>query len=396
MNKKKILIVVPSFSIGGTIVSLNSLLSLIDTNKYDIDVFALNRVGEYLNRLPNCTILPENTWLSYIPHTLGGQSNIINKILRVIRAGCKRLGWSIEHLLCKLADRQINFSQYDTVVNYAESIADIVCHYPAKRRVTWIHCDYKRYLTLINGKNEKKAYEAYDNVVCVSEFARGIFVKCMPQMESRTVAIHNVINVDEIKQKAKESIEDNRFITDSFTIVSAGRLDPVKQFHLIPQLAANIKLKTDKKFVWYIIGGDRGFSSYVNNIKQDIEHLGVSDQVVLLGEKSNVYPYMAKADLYACTSLSESFPLVINEAKALGVPIISNNFGSAAESIENGVDGFVVSLENEAFCEKMLLMLSEQVELPHKDAEEVFADKNKQIMNDIDVILVNKGKNEKL
>ena len=382
MKRKKILIVVPSFSIGGTIVSLNSLLSLIDTSKYDIDVFALNRSGEYLDRLPNCTILPENTWLSYIAHTLGLQSNIINKTLRIIRAGCRRLGWSIERVLCQLADKQINFSQYDTVVSYVESVANVVCHYPAKRRVAWIHCDYKRFRSLIM-RDETKVYKNFNKVVCVSEFAKAAFIECIPTMASKVVAIHNVINVDDIKQKAKAPIDDKRFNTENYTIVSAGRLDPVKQFHLIPQLAADIKRKTDKKFVWYIIGGNRGFSEYVDKIKQDIECLGLSEQVVLLGEKSNVYPYMAKANLYACTSLSESFPLVINEAKALGVPIVSNNFGSAAESIEDGTDGFVSSIDDGSFSDQVLSILSGQVKWPIRNAKRVFADKNLSILNKI-------------
>lgn len=385
MNKKKILIVVPSFVIGGTIVSLNSMLSLIDTKKYEIDVFALNRKGEYLNRLPNCTILPENLWLSHSAHTFGVVKNTINKTLRVIRTICRRLNWSSEPLLCKLADKQVNFQQYDTVVNYAESVADVVCHYPVKKRVTWIHCDYKRYLTLVNNRNETKVYEKFDNIVCVSEFAKGTFVECIPQMESKTVAIHNVINAEDIKQKAKEAIDDEQFKTDNFTIVSAGRLDPVKQFHLIPQLASDIKKQSDKKFVWYIIGGHRGFDSYVENIKKDIVRLGVTDCVVLLGEKSNVYPYMAKADLYVSTSFSEAFSLVINEAKALGIPVISNNFGCAAESIEDGVDGFVLPVGDVAFVERVVSIVDGKVN-PKVD-EKSDIDKNKIILSNIYKIL---------
>ena len=384
---KRILIVVPSFVIGGTIVSLNSMLSLIDTKKYEIDVFALNRKGEYLNRLPNCTILPENLWLSHSAHTFGVVKNTINKTLRVIRAICRRLNWSSEPLLCKLADKQVNFQQYDTVVNYAESVADVVCHYPVKKRVTWIHCDYKRYLTLVNNRNETKVYEKFDNIVCVSEFAKGTFVECIPQMESKTVAIHNVINAEDIKQKAKEVIDDEQFKTDNYTIVSAGRLDPVKQFHLIPQLTADIKKQTDKKFVWYIIGGDRGFESYVDKIRKDIIDLDVSNEVVMLGEKTNIYPYMAKADLYVSTSLSESFPLVINEAKALDIPIVSNNFGSAYESVEDGIDGFIVSIENRMMSKKILTIIEGKDKLQSRNNCNIIERNNLEIINYIDQIL---------
>lgn len=382
--KKQILIVVPSFSIGGTIVSLYSLLSVIDIKKYEIDVFALSKSGEYLDKLPNCTILPENLWISNRYYGKNVIKRIINRLLRIFCSIIRRLGLSLEPLMCKLADKSMNFSKYDTVVNYAESVANIVCYYPIKKRVAWVHCDYERYLSLVK-RNEVKVYERYDTIVCVSEFAKSTFCKCLPQMATKTVAIHNIINVEDIHKKAQEPIEDNRFLTDNYIIVSVGRLDPVKQFHLIPQLVADIKKKTDKKFVWYIIGGDRGFESYVQGIRDDIVKLGVSDEVVMLGEKSNVYPYMAKADLYVSTSLSESFPLVINEAKALGIPIVSNNFGSAAESIEDGVDGFVLPVGDVAFVERVVSIVDGKVN-PKVD-EKSDIDKNKIILSNIYKIL---------
>lgn len=286
--------------------------------------------------------------------------------------------------MCKLASKRMAFKQYDTVVNFAESVANIVCHYPAKRRVAWVHCDYERYLSLIK-RTEEKVYKAFDAVVCVSEFAKSVFCKCLPQMRDKTVAIHNVINVELITEKAQEPIDDARYVTDGYTIVSAGRLDPVKQFHLIPQLAAEIKKQTEKKFVWYIIGGDRGFESYTNGIKKDIINLGVAEEVVMLGEKSNIYPYMAKADLYVSTSLSESFPLVINEAKALGIPIVSNNFGSAAESVEDGVDGFVVSVEGAQFTRRIVGLMEGKLVL--QNTSESYVGKTKVIIDEIDNIL---------
>lgn len=382
--KKKILIVVPSFSIGGIIVSLHSLLSVIDTSKYDIDIFALSRDGVYLNRMPNCDILPENLWLSHRYYSGGLCQKIFNKVVRGVCAVVRRMGMSLEPIMCMMAAKKMSFKQYDTVINFAESVACIVCHYPAKRRIAWIHCDYERYLTLVK-RDESKIYEAFDTVVCVSEFAKSVFCKCMPHMNGKTVAIHNVINVDLITEKAQEPIDDNRFMTKNFTIVSAGRLDPVKQFHLIPKLAAEIKKQTDKKFVWYIIGGDRGFELYTNNIKKDIIEFGVSEEVIMLGEKSNIYPYMAKADLYVSTSLSESFPLVINEAKALGIPIVSNNFGSATESIENGVDGFVVSVEDTQFTHKIIEYIQGGITL--HSSSDFYYRQTKLITEEIDKIL---------
>ena len=94
---------------------------------------------------------------------------------------------------------------------------------------------------------------------------------------------------------------------------------------------------------------------------------------------------MAKADLYVSTSLSESFPLVINEAKALGIPIVSNNFGSAAESIEDGVDGFVLPVGDVAFVERVVSIVDGKVN-PKVD-EKSDIDKNKIILSNIYKIL---------
>lgn len=349
MSKKRVLIVVPSFSIGGTIVSLHALLSLMNISKYEIDVFALSRSGEYLNRIPNCQILPENVWLSLRYFGRNPLKKFFVRLLRVFRVGLSKIGISIVPFLCKMGGRQLKTDLYDVVISYVESINPIVCYYPARKRIAWIHCDYSRHLSLTKKQSEEKAYLRFESIVCVSEFAKSVFCKFYPNLSSRVYAIHNVINEENIRHQAQKTSDlDPLFKTDRFTLVSVGRLDPVKQFDKIPYIAAEIKKLTAKSFYWYIIGGSRGFQTVESQIRNDIINQNVSDNVVLLGEKSNVYPYMAKADLYVSTSLSESFPLVINEAKALGIPIVSNNFGSASESIEDGVDGYIVPIESMA------------------------------------------------
>ena len=154
------------------------------------------------------------------------------------------------------------------------------------------------------------------------------------------------INVDLITQKAKESIDDKRFVTERYTIISCGRLDPVKQFSKIPKIAAKIKEQYQHPFRWYIIGS--GIEAERQQIEAEIDSNGVTDEVVMLGLKSNPYPYLAKSDLYVCTSVSESFPMVVNEAKALCIPVVSNDFPSVKESLRDGIDGYVCTIDEMA------------------------------------------------
>ena len=325
--------------------SLYSLLSVLDPKKIQVDIFSRVHSGPYYKRMPNCTILKENIWLSHTIYERSIFAKIATKTLLVIRKVLEPVGIDMYALYHRIGGKQIHSDKYDAVIGYDESMARLISYFPAKKRINWIHSDYRRFA---QGRDETKYYDKIDAVVCVSNFVKGVFSEVYPQYADKVYAIHNVINVEDIRKKAQESIDDTRFTTDAYTIVSCGRLDPVKQFSLIPGLAAKLNNKGAKTFKWYIIGG--GNDTEQKAIESEITKHDVQDTVFILGMKKNVYPYMAKSDLYVCTSWSESYPMVVNEAKALLIPVISNNFPSAAESIRNGVDGVICTMEEMVDC----------------------------------------------
>lgn len=349
--------------------SLYSLLSVIDPNRIKVDIFSRVHSGPYYKRMPNCTILKENIWLS---HTILERSlfaKIASKTLLGIRKALEPFGIDMYAVYNYIGGKQIHSDEYDAVIGYDESMARLISYFPAKKRINWIHCDYRRFA---QGRDESKYYDKIDAVVCVSNFVKGIFSDVYPKYAKKVYAIHNVINLDDIRKKSLEPIDDVRFKIEEFTIVSCGRLDPVKQFSLIPSIAAQLKRQGAKPFKWYIIGGGNDAELVV--IKKAIIENEVQDSVVLLGMKNNPYPYIAKADLYVCTSQSESYPMVVNEAKALLVPVISNNFPSAAESIRNGIDGAICTMEDMSNC------IFSQITSPYKVNADNYSNNNFQIL----------------
>ena len=337
---KRILIIVSAFGIGGTISSLYTLLSKIDPQKVQVDVFPRSNSGSFAGKLPNCTILSENVWLSHRIYKRNFFVRKVNFLLLCLRKLFEIIGVDLYRVYNHIGGTQLNTDGYDAVLGFDESLSRYISALPARKRINWIHCDYRRYA---NGKDETCYYDKIDTVVCVSEFAKGVFCDYYPKHANKTVAIHNIINAEDLLHKASMPIDDERFSDDCFTIVSCGRLDPVKQFHLIPSIADRVRTKINKPFRWYIIGG--GNDEVAKQIEREIERYNVSDCVKLLGMKMNPYVYMAKADLYVCTSWSESYPMVVNEAKALGVPVVCNTFPSAKESVRNGVDGYIIEIE---------------------------------------------------
>lgn len=373
MGAKKVLIVISSFGMGGTMSSLYSLLSILDKRKVSVDLFSLVHDGEYYGRLPNCRLLDENVWLSYsIVHKVFF-SKVIVKLLWLIRKVLEPLKVDMFSLYGYIGGKQIHSDKYDAIIGFDEGLARIISKYPAKRRINWIHCDYRRFA---KGSDESNIYKNIDAIVCVSEFARKIFSDIYPQFSDKVYSIHNAININDIQNKSVEPVSDSRFNNEKYTIVSCGRLDPVKQFSKIPLLASNLKKIEDMPFVWYIIGGGEkaGEKAEEDLINREILKHRVTDCVVMLGMKTNIYPFLSKSDLYVSTSSSESFPMVVNEAKALFIPIISNDFPSVYESVRDGIDGYVCTLDN------IPKYISKQMHQPLEITKDNYRNENEEII----------------
>ena len=89
------------------------------------------------------------------------------------------------------------------------------------------------------------------------------------------------------------------------------------------------------------------------NLKSLIEENGVSEQVVMIGNRLNPLPFIKLADAFCMLSRYEGKPMVITESMILGtVPIVAE-YLSAHEQIQNGVDGIIVENSDDAGFEEV-------------------------------------------
>jgi len=91
-----------------------------------------------------------------------------------------------------------------------------------------------------------------------------------------------------------EKINDSKYTNHAFTIISVGRIDPVKRFCLIPQIAKQLLAK-GCHFKWYILGSN-DCSGEFKLLRNNIEKCGINDTVIWLGNKNNPYPYFAQSN----------------------------------------------------------------------------------------------------
>ena len=115
----------------------------------------------------------------------------------------------------------------------------------------------------------------------------------------------------------------------------------MKRFNQIAPIARWLK-EQGLSFRWYIVGDgtDR------NVIEKSIKDLGMDENVIMLGAKTNPHYYIKHADLFVCLSESEACPRVVNEAKILGTPTVSTDFPTISEFIEDGKTGIISPLSD--------------------------------------------------
>lgn len=333
---KSLLFIVPSQSNGGTNSSLSAIYDAL-SGKYKVKTLILTSKGEgkytFLSNSFTNNIL--NAYYNDFA-CLNGKVKFLALILKIFKRIALLLGFSIDDIVCKYAAGIIEKKEnYDFIIGFQEGLAmRVASNFSNPNKYTWLHCDYER--SVPSDKNEIKYYDKFKKIVCVSQYTMHRFLQRYPTLKANTYYIYNLLDDKNIIKLSSETIDDCRFDNSRFTILSAGRMDPVKQFPIIPKIARSL-IDNGASFYWYILGGPENFEYH--NIQREIIKYKVQDYVKLLGNKSNPYPYFKASNLYVSTSLSEACPMVFNEARILGIPIVSSNFGSAIEFIQNGIDG---------------------------------------------------------
>ncbi len=94
---------------------------------------------------------------------------------------------------------------------------------------------------------------------------------------------------------------------------------------------------------WYLIGfgGDEAL------IRQKITEAGMEDHVIILGKKTNPYPYIKQCDIYVQPSRYEGKSVTVREAQILCKPVVVTNYTTAPSQVKDGIDGVIVPTDNE-------------------------------------------------
>ena len=368
--KPRILIAMHYMELGGAESALLGLLQAHDSEKADIDLFLYDHVGELMQYIPDSVnILPKIEAYSMLERPI---SELLRKgywgvalsraLARYFARQEKKNNKeklddiSVYYYISKLVNPflpKINPSvEYDLAISFLQPHLYLLKKVRARKKLAWLHTDYSKVFV---SRKEEAVWSQFDYIAAISEDVGHSFVNRFPSLNSKLISVENILSSKFIRERAMEN--GVSLPGKSIRLLTIGRYSYPKKLEDIPVLTASLqKIFPDLK--WYIIG--YGNPNEEKKILDSINLAGVKDSVVLLGKKTNPYPYIKACDIYVQPSRYEGKSITVREAQILCKPVIVTAYPTATSQIRDGVDGVIVPLEIEQCANAMISFLKDK------------------------------------
>ena len=157
--------------------------------------------------------------------------------------------------------------------------------------------------------------------ICVSKDTESILNEDFKV--DNTMTIYNMVDLEKNIRLSREKLPDDFKKlpgNGNFIFINLGSLYPQKgHWYLIRSFRKVVDVYADAML--FILGeGDLR-----EKLQELIEKLNLGENVYLLGNKENVFPYLAKSHCFVFSSLWEGLPMTLIEALTLNLPIISTD-----------------------------------------------------------------------
>lgn len=174
------------------------------------------------------------------------------------------------------------------------------------------------------------------------------------QKKINCCAIYNFVE-DKLLQSAGDA-----YNAESNSIVTVANFCFQKGFEYLIEVAYAV-LKEHSDWRWYIYG--KGDEIYKDSIVKRINKMNITN-IVIAGYSNDMYNEYRKHAIYVMTSRFEGLPMVLLEAKANGLPIVSFDIQTGpSDIVRDGIDGFLIKPFDTVDMSKKICELIESREL---------------------------------
>lgn len=156
---------------------------------------------------------------------------------------------------------------------------------------------------------------------------------------------------------------------DEFVILCASRFAHDKGHKYLVDSIKLLKDMTNRKFKC-VLAGD---GPLLDDIKKQVAELGLQDDIIFIGFRSDMKNLYTGSDLYVNSSEHEALSFLIIEALASGLPVVATNMGGNSDIINPITNcGLLVEYNNPESMAKGILKLMEDENLYRKFKENAY------------------------
>jgi glycosyltransferase involved in cell wall biosynthesis len=178
--------------------------------------------------------------------------------------------------------------------------------------------------------------------------------KIVPDWEGRIVP--NLVRLSHQTYVRKQN--------DIFTIGFLSRMDPKKGLDILIKALAKVH------FEYRLLVAGSGEETYLNFLKQLSVDCGNADKIKWLGWKSgeDKFEFLSELDLFALTSHSENFAIVIIESLSVGTPVFISEHVGLYKYISQNDYGWVTDMNVDNIVTKLNEVVTEKQKLSRINA----------------------------
>lgn len=342
MNNRNILFLIITLNTGGAEHVLVNIANRMAEDGFAVTVQTLLDEGEYRKKLSQKV-------------TYKGGFHTSSTLIR-------RIVMKLFYILpAKVLGRLLIGKGYSHIVAFLEGLPTKIiygCRGHGAKKIAWVHTD------LYHNQSAKGsfgtsgrtlgAYQAFDQVLCVSNDAKEGFLRQVGEHRAIDVQ-YNPLDKGEILQKAQEEPAYYVSKAEAFRMVAVGRLNSVKGFDLLLEAMARVKNEASMPVELYIIGGGAEEAA----LRDTILRLQLQNVVFLCGQQTNPYSIMRQCDMQVISSRAEGYPLALCEGHFLGLPVVSTRCTGPLEILGASGGGILVDISAEGLAEGILTMINE-------------------------------------
>lgn len=350
--KKRILFMIGTLQSGGVSKSIVNLLNVMDRTTYDVHLLLLDRAGDILSPyLPSDITVHVNREIENLHRGLRGVRALLftghlllafGSLLRMLMSKISR-AWAgrwLAYLMPRFTDLT-----FDLIIDYGgqQQLYYMVDKLDGKKKITFFHNDYSKWPYYYAA--DRLYYPKVDQILSISQTCVDVLKAYFPDCKDKISVMQNISSPVLITKQANETVD---LPIAPLLLVSLGHIMRRKGTDFSID-AAKILQKKGVEFKWMLVG-----KVVEKDLIRRIEQEGLADRFVVLGIRSNPYPYIKAADIYVHPARFEGKSIALDEAKILCKPIVVTNFSTVNDQFEDRVNASICEMNGGALADAII------------------------------------------